>query len=103
MNSEAGGRSEVVPKVNNMVILRKFVWICKTQIALWQYLRNSHRKQMGHYKQKFIVMGQPQDVRHPRMTTEDAMESLNNLTAFFEHLIRWDREGGTQKQGGTVA
>jgi len=48
-------------------------------------------------------MGQPQDVRHPRMTTEDAMESLNNLTAFFEHLIRWDREGGTQKQGGTVA
>ncbi|MDF1544693.1 MAG: hypothetical protein P1R58_06275 [bacterium] len=37
------------------------------------------------------------------LTTDDAIESLNNLTAFFEILIRWDREGGTQKQGETVA
>jgi hypothetical protein len=31
------------------------------------------------------------------LTTEAAIESLNNLTSFFELLIEWDRED-TQKQ-----
>lgn len=32
------------------------------------------------------------------LTTDDAIESLNNLTAFFEILMRWDREDKAKKQ-----
>jgi hypothetical protein len=34
------------------------------------------------------------------LTTDDAIESLNNLTALFEILMRWDREDKAKKQEG---
>ncbi len=50
---------------------------------------------MTHWSEELIQNTKDHFREHysAELTTEDAIESLNNLTSLFELLMEWDREG----------